>query len=145
MLKDLPSRFQLLPRGVQAKLTLAFILMSCVPIAMLVWIAAWYAFPYTRELFPALGRFIVDAQVDPTAATWWLWAVIALTILVATLGGVYLTMKIIEPVTRMSREAKRLAEDPTSEGELGSRRMSWGTWRMRSTASPAGSARIWWN
>jgi len=119
MLKDVPSRFQLLPQGVQAKLTLAFVLMSCVPIAMLLWIAAWYAFPYTRELFPTLGRFIVDAQVDPTAATWWLWAVIALTILVATLGGVYLTMKIIEPVTRMSREAKRLAEDPTSEGELG--------------------------
>ena len=112
-------RFRLLPHGLQAKLTWAFILMSCVPIGMLLLIAAWYAFPYTREVFPVLANFMVDPKVDPTTATWWLWAVIALTIIVATLGSVYLTIKVVEPVLRMSQEATRLAEDPTTEGQVG--------------------------
>jgi len=99
-----------------AKLTWAFILMSCVPIGVLLFVAAGFAFPYTRELFPLLARLLVDPRTDPTGASWWLWAVIALTVVVATLGTVYLTMKIIEPVLQVSQEVKRLAENPSGEG-----------------------------
>jgi len=110
--------FSILPHGMHAKMTWAFVLMSCVPIGVLLLIAGWFAFPYTREAFPTLAKFFIDPRMDPTAATWWLWAVIALTVIIAALGSVYLTMKIVEPVLQMSQEAKRVAENPTSEGEV---------------------------
>lgn len=110
--------FRLVPTGMRAKLIWAATLMSCVPLTVLIVFVGWFVFPYTREAFPWLERFFIDPRTDPTVGTWWLWAVLALTSLISLLGGAYLTAKIVQPVLRVSREAKRLADTPELTGEI---------------------------
>jgi len=117
-------RLALAPTGIRSKLMWAFLLMSAVPLVMLLLIAAWFAFPDVRAFYQLDRWFPLIA--NPTGATWWLISIIALTIFIALLGSVYLTIKIIEPVIQLSHEATQLAkgeydrELPISQGdELG--------------------------
>ncbi len=111
-------RLRVLPRGLHAKLALAFLLMSCVPLSVLLMVAGWFVFPYSQELFPWLSSFFIDPRTDPTGTTWWLWTVMGLTLLVSILGCAYLGMKIVEPLVQVSEKAKRLVEDPTYRGHV---------------------------
>lgn len=98
----------LTPGGVRSKLLWGFMLMSAVPLVMLILVASWFAFPVVREFYHLERWFPMIEQ--PTSSTWWLIGVIALTAVVAFLGSIYLTMKLIEPVIQISHEAKELAE-----------------------------------
>jgi len=86
--------------------------MSAVPLVMLLLIAAWFAFPDVRAFYQLERWFPLIAT--PTSTTWWLIGIIALTVFISLLGGVYLTIKIIEPVIQISHEATQLAK-----GEVG--------------------------
>ncbi|MBI4354571.1 MAG: diguanylate cyclase [Candidatus Omnitrophica bacterium] len=89
------------------KLTLSFTLMSVIPIIMLILMAGWFGLPTVREFYQ-LDRWFPILE-SPTAVTWWLLGLITLTILIAFLGSVYLTVKLIAPVVRLSQEAKEIA------------------------------------
>jgi len=101
-------RMTLAPTGIRSKLVWAFLLMSVVPVAMLLCVAAWFAFPTVREFYHLDQWFPLIA--DPTSATWWLIGIIVLTVVISLLGGIYLTVKIVDPVIHLSREAKQLVE-----------------------------------
>ncbi len=112
------ARAALIPTGIRLKLLLAFVLMSAIPLIMLILLAAWFALPSVRDFYQLERWFPLIAA--PQEATWWLFGVLALTVLVAFLGGLYLAIKVIQPVIHLSHEATRLAkgesDHPLSNG-----------------------------
>jgi len=103
-------RFNLVPQGLRAKVVWTFTLMSAIPLFMLICVAAWFALPRVRAFYQLDRWFPLIA--NPAESTWWLLAILALTVCVSLLGGIYLMVKLIAPVIRISRQAKHLAEDP---------------------------------
>jgi len=81
------------PTGVRAKLTWAFLLMSVVPLVVALLLAGWFAFPHSREATQQRYPMLADAF----GVSWWLWALLALTVTIAVLGAIYLTVQIINP------------------------------------------------
>lgn len=104
--------------SVRSKMTLAFILMSCIPMAVLLFIAAVFAFPYTRELLPAIDSWFIDASQNPVLASVWLIGLLLITVLIALLGNLYLSSKVADPMARLSQDAKRMVESPGEVGEI---------------------------
>lgn len=98
--------FTVAPRGLRAKLVWAFVFMSGVPLTLLMLLAAWFACPTVRQYyhldrwFPMLG--------DP-GAVWWVIGLIALSTVVALLGGLYLAAGVINPMIKLSHDAAQLA------------------------------------
>jgi nitrogen fixation/metabolism regulation signal transduction histidine kinase len=117
------SAGRIFPRGIRTKLLWAFVLMSVVPLVMLFCVAAWFAFPSVREFYQLERWFPMIA--NPAGATWWVIGLLALTVVIALLGGVYLTIKLIDPIVRLTHEAKHLARGDVSR-EL-PMPTSWGT------------------
>lgn len=109
------GRIAVAPTGIRSRLLLAFMLMSAVPLVMLFLLAGWFAFPAVREFWHLDRWFPMIA--NPTEATWWLIGIITLTVVVALLGSIYLTIKLVEPVIQLSHEAKHMAEGEF-DGEL---------------------------
>ncbi len=107
----------LMPRGVRLKLLWSFLLMSAVPLVMLLLVAGWFAFPTAREFYH-LERWF-PLITDPTGSVWWLLGLLALTIVVSLLGGLYLTVKLVEPVIQISHDAKQLAREAHEEPSSG--------------------------
>lgn len=107
-LGSLTRHVRLVPRGIRLKLTFAYLLMSAVPLTMLVLVAGWFAFPHSRQLYHLDRWFPVIA--DSVASTWWLVGLILITVVIAVLGAAYLTVKIVEPVVRITHEATQLAQ-----------------------------------
>ena len=103
-----PTRAALIPTGIRLKLLLAFVLMSAIPLTMLMLLAAWFALPSARDFYHLERWFPLIAT--PQEAAWWLFGVLALTVLVAFLGGLYLAIKIIQPVIDLSHGATQLAK-----------------------------------
>lgn len=101
-------RLAVAPTGMRSKLLWAFVLMSVVPLAMLLLMAAWFAFPSVRDFYH-LERWFPLITI-PQAANWWLFSLLVLTVVISLLGGVYLAVRIIEPVIDLSHEATQLAE-----------------------------------
>ncbi|MBI4323610.1 MAG: diguanylate cyclase [Candidatus Omnitrophica bacterium] len=102
------ARAALLPTGIRLKLLLAFVLMSAIPLTMLLLLAAWFALPSVRDFYQLERWFPLIAA--PHEATWWLFWMLALTVLIAFLGGLYLAIKIIQPVIHLSHGATQLAK-----------------------------------
>jgi len=95
------------PQGLRVKLTLSFILMSVIPLIMLILMAGWFGLPSVREFYQ-LERWFPIIE-NSAAVTWWLIGLITLTACIAFLGSIYLTIKLITPVIRLSQEAKAIA------------------------------------
>jgi len=90
----------------RAKLTWAFLLMSVVPLLVALLLAAWFAFPQSREAaqqLPLLG--------DAFGVSWWLWGLLGLTMAIAVLGAIYLTVQIINPALQAHHHGPRGADD----------------------------------
>ncbi len=104
--------------SVRAKMAFAFILMSCIPLAVLLFVAGIFAFPFTRELLPAINNWVIDATQNPMLATFWLLGLILITVLIALLGNMYLANKIAVPMQKLSQDAKKLAESPEQYGMI---------------------------
>ncbi len=119
-MREVASHFfrglRLAPRGMRVKLTLSFTLMSVIPIIMLILMAGWFGLPSVREFYQ-LERWFPILE-SPAAVTWWLLGLITLTIFIAFLGSVYLTVKLIAPVIRLSQEAKEIAANGAFDREL---------------------------
>ena len=45
------ARVALIPTGIRLKLLFAFVLMSVIPLAMLILLAAWFALPSVRDFY----------------------------------------------------------------------------------------------
>lgn len=116
-----PPRLSVAPTGMRLKLLLAFVLMSAVPLGMLMLVAGWFAFPFVREYYRLEHWFPLIAL--PGESTWWMFGLLVLTVVIALLGGLYLAMKIVHPVIRISRQATKMAqgdyEHPASAGHGG--------------------------
>ena len=95
------------PTGIRLQLVWAFLFMSAIPLVMLCLIAAWFAFPQVRTFYRMDDWF--PLITNPSGATWWVFALIALTALISLLGGAYLAIRIIDPVIRINEQARRLA------------------------------------
>lgn len=104
---------RLVPQGLRSKLLWAFLLMSGVPLVMLLAVAAWFAFPSVRDFYQLERWFPMIA--NPTLSTWWLIALLALTVAISLLGGLYLTMKLVDPIIRLTHEAKQLAQGAVAD------------------------------
>ena len=96
----------MMPTGLRAKLAWAYIVMSVVPLVVLLLVAAWFAFPRVRDFYHLDRWFPLIASPD---SAWWLIGVLLLTVMVSLLGGLYLTLKVVDPVIRLSRGASKLA------------------------------------
>lgn len=107
---------RLAPQGMRVKLTLSFILMSVIPIVMLILMAGWFGLPSVREFYQLERWFPIIG--NPSAVTWWLIGLITLTALIAFLGSVYLTIKLIAPVIHLSQEAKAIAAEGDFDRQL---------------------------
>lgn len=116
-----PLRLAVAPTGMRRKLLLAFLLMSAVPLAMLMLVAGWFAFPFVREFYRLDHWFPLIAA--PMEGTWWVFGLLVLTVLIAFLGGIYLAIKIVHPVIRISQQATKMAqgdyEHPAATGHGG--------------------------
>lgn len=99
---------RLAPTGLRSKVIWAFLLMSAVPIVMLIMMSGWFAFPYVREFYH-LDRYF-PMIIAPTESTWWILMLILLTTFISLLGGVYLAIRIVQPIIAISHGAKQLAE-----------------------------------
>lgn len=103
-----PSRVAVAPSGMRLKLLLAFLLMSAVPLSMLMLVAGWFAFPFVREFYH-LDRWF-PLITTPAESTWWMFGLLVLTVLITFLGGLYLAIKIVQPIIQLSRHATRMAQ-----------------------------------
>ncbi|GEM_PF-1044030 len=111
-LRHIFSWGQVLPRGIRTHLLWAFVLMSVVPLVMLFCVAAWFAFPSVREFYQLARWFPLIA--NPDTSTWWLTGLLALTAVIALLGGAYVMMQLVDPLIRLTHEAKLLAQGDVS-------------------------------
>ncbi len=107
-MRKIEITWSFLPRGLRAQLVWSYLLMSAVPLMMLLLVAAWFAFPTVRAFYQLERWFPLIAA--PAGGTWWLIGVLMLTIVVSWMGGLYLTIRVIEPVIRISRGAAKAAK-----------------------------------
>ncbi len=102
------QRLALVPKGVRSKLVVSFLLMSVIPLCVLLLVAVWFAFPYVRDFYHLEQWFPLIA--NPAGSSWWIFLILVMTTIVSLLGGLYLAVKLVEPVILLTHEAKHLAE-----------------------------------
>lgn len=87
---ELFKKLSLVPMGLRYKLTIAFVLMSIIPLAICVYLATTYIFPILNTI-------------------WDISIVILITILIALLGG-EVTREIVTPIVDMAIQARVIAK-----------------------------------